>query len=89
MNLQDYIPNYKLNKVYSDPRVKAFVEQKDHEVSMSQQQLDTIIKMATELKEKIGDDEIDLPAWIQDHISKSESYITQANNNYHDYGGGE
>jgi hypothetical protein len=52
---------------------------------MGQNQLDTIIKMATELKEKMGEGEKDIPAWIQDHISKSESYISQANTNYHEY----
>jgi hypothetical protein len=90
-----------LGKVYSNPFARAFKplkeevpgeeyskieeEDEDHEVSMAQNQLDTIIKMATELKGKIGEEEKDIPAWIQDHISKSESYISQANNNYHEY----
>lgn len=90
MKYKDFYPGLELQKVYSDPRVRAFKESNDHEVSMADGQLDTIIKMATELKEKIsnsGKTEFDIPAWIQDHISKSESYIYQANNNYHDYGG--
>jgi hypothetical protein len=90
-----------LGKVYSNPFTRAFKplkedvpgeeyskieeEGEDHEVSMAQNQLDTIIKMATELKGKIAEEEKDIPAWIQDHISKSESYISQANNNYHEY----
>ena len=58
----------------------------DHEVNMAQGQLDTIIKMAQELKAKIGTVEKDIPGWIQDHISKSEDYILQASNNYHEVG---
>jgi hypothetical protein len=61
----------------------------DHEVSMGQNQLDTIIKMATELKSKMGENEKEIPAWIQDHIAKAESYISQATNNYHEYGTNE
>jgi hypothetical protein len=53
---------------------------------MGQNQLDTIIKMATELKSKMGEDEKEIPAWIQDHISKAENYISQAAGNYHEYG---
>ena len=90
-----------LGKVYSNPFARAFKplkeevpgeeyskieeEDEDHEVSMGQNQLDTIIKMATELKDKMGEGEKNIPAWIQDHISKAESYISQANNNYHEY----
>jgi hypothetical protein len=53
---------------------------------MGQNQLDTIIKMATELKAKMGENEKEIPAWIQDHISKAENYISQASGNYHEYG---
>jgi|688.fasta_scaffold2451832_1 hypothetical protein len=55
----------------------------DHEVVMANQQLDAIIRNATELKAKIGKDEINLPAWNSDHISKAENYIEQANKGYH------
>jgi len=55
----------------------------DHEVSMAMGQLDDIIKNATELKGKIGTDEINLPAWVQDHISQSQNFINQANTGYH------
>ena len=50
---------------------------------MAQNQLDSIIKNATELKTKIGESEINLPGWIQDHITNSENYIEQANTGYH------
>jgi len=56
----------------------------DHEVSMAMGQLDDIIKNATELKGKIGTQEMDLPGWIQDHISQSQNFINQANTGYHE-----
>ena len=73
-----------LGKVYSNPYANAFKplkesDESDYEVSMAQNQLDSIIKNATELKTKIGESEINLPGWIQDHISKSQDYINQAN----------
>lgn len=55
----------------------------DHEVSMGMNQLDDIIKNATELKGKIGTEEMNLPGWIQDHISQSQNFINQANTGYH------
>jgi len=42
-----------------------------------------------ELKMKLGDDEKDIPAWIQDHITNAENYINQASKNYHEYTDGE
>ena len=42
--------------------------------------------MATELKAKMGENEKEIPAWIQDHISKAENYISLAAGNYHEYG---
>jgi len=63
-------------------------ESEDHEVSMAQSSLDSIIHSATELKTKIGNNEIDIPAWIQDHISNSENYIDQASQGYHEYSNG-
>jgi len=95
IKLTDQLPKgVELGKVYSNPFARAFKplkeeEGEDHEVSMGQNQLDTIIKMATELKGKMGEGEKNIPAWIQDHISKSESYISQANNNYHEYNEGK
>jgi viroplasmin and RNaseH domain-containing protein len=41
--------------------------------------------MATELKAKMGENEKDIPAWIQDHITNSENFISQASSNYHEY----
>jgi len=55
----------------------------DHEVGMAQNLLKSIIKNAMELSQKIGTEEIDLPGWIQDHISQAQNYIDQANTGYH------
>ena len=61
-------------------------ETKDHEVSMAGGQLDDIIRNATELKGKVGQQEMDLPGWIQDHISQAQNFINQANTSYHKLG---
>lgn len=55
----------------------------DHEVGMAQNLLQDIIRNAQELMQKIGDQEINLPGWIQDHISQAQNYIDQANVGYH------
>lgn len=61
------------------------VDHPDHEVSMAHNLLDDIIKSATELKMKMGQDEKDVPAWIQDHISQAQNFINQAATNYHEH----
>ena len=61
-------------------------ETQDHEVSMAGGQLDDIIRNATELKGKVGTQEMDLPGWIQDHISQAMNFINQANTGYHKLG---
>ena len=76
---------FEMGKVISNPFATAFAptnegeEGSDYEVSMSVKQLDDIIKSATELKAKMGEKEFNVQAWIQDHISKSQDYINQAN----------
>ena len=62
------------------------IETKDHEVSMAGGQLDDIIRNATELKGKVGQQEMDLPGWIQDHISQAQNFINQANTSFHKLG---
>jgi flagellar biosynthesis chaperone FliJ len=84
---------FEMGKVISNPFANAFVNEaegsEDHEVSMANNSLDTIIKMATELKAKMGETEKDIPAWIQDHITNAENFISQASSNYHEYGQNE
>jgi hypothetical protein len=84
-----------LGQVMSNPYARAFAPQvkegdePDHEVSMANNTLDSIIKHATELKSKIGGNEKDIPAWIQDHITNAGNFISQAAENYHEYGKNE
>ena len=83
---------FEMGKVISNPFATAFIKEgegEDHEVSMANNSIDTIIKMATELKAKMGEDEKQIPAWIQDHIAKAENLISQASTNYHEYGTNE
>jgi hypothetical protein len=63
-------------------------EGEDHEVSMAQNSLKTIISSASQLMNMLGQDEKDIPAWIQDHITNAENYINQASKNYHEYNEG-
>jgi hypothetical protein len=56
----------------------------DHEVAMAHASLKAIVSSATQLMSKIGEEEINIPAWIQDHITNSENYIEQANQGYHE-----
>jgi hypothetical protein len=64
-------------------------EVEDHEVSMANNSLEAIVKAAMELKAKMGDQEKDIPAWIQDHITNAANFIRQASENYHEYGAEE
>ena len=97
MNLKGIMKslNAKPGQVISNPFARAFsptvneAEGEDHEVSMAQGSLEQIIKDAKELLVKIGNKEKDIPAWIQDHIAKAETYIQQANTQYHEYGKNE
>jgi hypothetical protein len=68
------------------PKMSEGPETQDHEVSMAGGQLDDIIRNATELKGKVGEKEMDLPGWIQDHISQAMQFINQANTGYHKLG---
>jgi hypothetical protein len=73
-----------------DESQKLAEDNEDHEVSMAQSSLNSILRSAMELKAKIGNNEIDIPAWIQDHITNSENFIDQASQGYHEYhNGGE
>ena len=56
----------------------------DHEVAMAQSSLQVIIQSAQELMTKMGQEEKDIPGWIQDHITNAENYINQANKGYHE-----
>ena len=59
-------------------------EAEDHEVGMAMGQLSAIHEAAGELEEKIGNEEKDIPAWIQAHITSAYEYLKQANDNFHE-----
>jgi hypothetical protein len=59
-------------------------EGEDHEVSMAQNSLEAIISAASQLMGKLGDNERNIPGWIQDHITNAENYIEQANQGFHE-----
>jgi hypothetical protein len=56
----------------------------DHEVSMAQSSLKSIMKSAIELHNKLGNMERNIPGWIQDHITNAENYIDQAAQGFHE-----
>ena len=56
----------------------------DHEVSMAQASLKSIVKSAVELHKKLGNMERNIPGWIQDHITNAENYIDQAAQGFHE-----
>jgi len=60
------------------------VKEVDHEVSMAQASLKAIISSASQLMVKLGNDERNIPGWIQDHITNAENYIEQANQGFHE-----
>jgi hypothetical protein len=65
------------------PKMKT--ESQDHEVSMAQNSLKSIVSSASQLMNLLGQDEKNIPAWIQDHITNAENFINQASKNYHEY----
>jgi len=72
--------------VYADKDIpgQGMTEGGDHEVSMAHNSLESIIKSAMELKMKLGNDERNIPGWIQDHITNAENYIDQAAQGFHE-----
>jgi hypothetical protein len=65
-------------------KVPKLNENEDHEVSMAQASLKSIISSASQLMNKLGNDERNIPGWIQDHIVNAENYIDQANQGFHE-----
>jgi hypothetical protein len=73
-------------KEYAIATAKAekIAEGEDHEVSMAQASLKSIIKSSVTLLNKLGNMERDIPGWIQDHITNAENYIDQAAQGFHE-----
>jgi hypothetical protein len=63
---------------------KNMSEGEDHEVSMANASLKAIISSASLLMSKLGNNERNIPAWIQDHITNAENYIEQAAQGFHE-----
>ena len=82
----DRLTNGNFAKAYDKKLVK---EGEDHEVSMAHNSLKSIVSSASQLMNLLGNDEKDIPAWIQDHITNAENFINQASKNYHEYNEGE
>ncbi len=51
---------------------------------MAQASLKSIISNASQLMNKLGSNERNIPGWIQDHITNAENYIDQANQGFHE-----
>jgi hypothetical protein len=68
-------------------RVKEGSDGMDHEVSMAKNSLKSIAKSVMDLMQKLGDEERDIPGWIQDHITNAENFIDQAAQGFHELGG--
>jgi len=56
----------------------------DHEVAMAVSSLKAIADAIVELRQKLGNQERNIPGWIQDHIAKAENYIEQAAQGFHE-----
>ena len=71
-------------KSWSESKLKELGQTElDSEVFMAQKSLESIGNAVEELKAKLGTDEQDLPAWIQDHITNADNYINQANDGFY------
>lgn len=64
-------------------------EGEDHEVSMAKNSLKSIMQSCADLMNKLGDEERNIPGWIQDHITNAENFIDQAAQGFHELGGHE
>jgi hypothetical protein len=59
-------------------------EDEDHEVAMAKSSLQSIMSSASKLMVMLGDEERNIPGWIQDHITNAENYIDQAAQGFHE-----
>jgi hypothetical protein len=59
----------------------------DHEVSMAKNSLKSIMQSCADLMNKLGNNERNIPGWIQNHISNAENYIDQAAQGFHELDG--
>ena len=69
--------------------IAANMKEGDHEVAMAVSSLEAIAEAIVELRQKLGNQERNIPGWIQDHIAKAENYIEQAAQGFHELKGEE
>jgi hypothetical protein len=77
----------KTDKYLSNRRkavAKNIKENDDHEVAMAQNSLKAIISASSQLMSRLGNEERNIPGWIQDHITNAENYIEQAAQGFHE-----
>jgi hypothetical protein len=53
---------------------------------MAKKSLESIAKSVMELMQKLGNEERDIPGWIQNHITNAENFIDQAAQGFHELG---
>jgi hypothetical protein len=82
-------PSEGLPKKEKSDAVKEGSDGQDHEVSMAHNSLKSIMQSCADLMNKLGDEERDIPGWIQDHITNAENFIDQAAQGFHELGGHE
>jgi hypothetical protein len=77
--------NFNFPNPYREKEKKKKIEEgSDHEVAMAINSLEAMAKAIIELKQKLGNQERNIPGWIQDHIAKAENYIEQAAQGFHE-----
>jgi archaellum component FlaC len=76
----------KIDKYLANRRkaVAANIKEGDHEVAMAVSSLEAIAEAIVKLRQKLGNQERNIPGWIQDHIAKAENYIEQAAQGFHE-----
>ncbi len=79
---EDKTDKYLLNR--RKAIAKNIKEGDDHEVAMAISSLKSIIKSSVTLLNKLGNEERNIPGWIQDHITNAENYIDQAAQGFHE-----
>jgi hypothetical protein len=75
---------YEFAKLIKTLKAKNLKEGEDHEVKMAVSSLEAIAKAIIELRQKLGNQERNIPGWIQDHVAKAENYIEQAAQGFHE-----
>ncbi len=64
--------------------IKKEGSEEDHEVFMAKRSLQAIMSACSKLMVVLGDEERNIPGWIQDHIVNAENYIEQAAQGFHE-----